>query len=81
YKVIMDSMTKKEKDEPSLIKGKRIERIAFGAGVSPQEVRGLLKQYNQSKKMIGSMSKDRKVRKQMMKQMGKMDLDGLQDLQ
>ena len=81
YKVIMDSMTAEEKDEPNVIKGKRIDRIARGAGVSTHDVRGLLKQYNQSKKMIGSMSKNRKVRKQMMKQFGNMDMDSLQDLQ
>jgi len=81
YKVIMDSMTKEEKDEPNLIKGKRIERIASGAGVYPHDVRGLLKQYNQSKKMIGTMGKDRKMRKQLMKQMGGMDLDSLEDMQ
>ncbi|MDR1954815.1 MAG: signal recognition particle protein Srp54 [Candidatus Methanoplasma sp.] len=81
YRVIMDSMTKEEKDEPNIIKGKRIERIAMGAGTSPQEVRGLLKQYNQSKKMMGSFGKDRKMRKQLMKQMGNIDMDGLQDLQ
>lgn len=74
YKTIMDSMTKMEKDEPNIIKGKRIERIAEGAGVSPHDVRNLLKQYNQSKKMMGSMGKDRKMRKQLMKQMGNMDL-------
>ncbi|MDR0509256.1 MAG: signal recognition particle protein Srp54 [Candidatus Methanoplasma sp.] len=81
YKVIMDSMTKEEKDEPNLIKGKRIERVAIGAGVSTHEVRGLLKQYNQSKKMMSSIGKDRKMRKQLMKQMGNMDLDSLQDSQ
>jgi len=81
FKVIMDSMTTEEKDEPNLIKGKRIERIAMGAGVSPHDVRGLLKQYNQSKKMMGSMGKDRKMRKQLMKQMGNMDMDSLQDPQ
>ena len=81
YKVIMDSMTREEKDEPNLIKGKRIERIAIGAGVPASEVKVLLKQYNQSKKMMGSIGKDRKMRKQLMKQMGNMDLDGLQDLQ
>jgi len=79
FRVIMDSMTKKEKDEPNLIKGRRIERIAKGAGVSTQEVRALLKQYNQSKKMMSSMGKDRKMRKQLMKQMGNMDLSGMQD--
>jgi signal recognition particle subunit SRP54 len=81
YKVIMDSMTIEEKDEPNLVKGKRIDRIAMGAGVSPNEVRLLLKQYYQSKKTIGAMSKDRKMRKQLMKQMGNMDMDSLQDMQ
>lgn len=79
YKVIMDSMTKQEKDEPNIIKGKRIERIAVGSGVSGHDVRELLKQYNQSKKMMGSFGKDRKMRKKMMKQFGGMDLDGIQD--
>ncbi|UAL07064.1 MAG: signal recognition particle protein Srp54 [Candidatus Methanogranum gryphiswaldense] len=79
YKVIMDSMTKQEKDEPNLIKGKRIDRIAVGSGVSGHDVRELLKQYNQSKKMMGSFGKDRKMRKKMMKQFGGMDLDELQD--
>jgi len=81
YRVIMDSMTKEEKDDPNLIKGKRIERIAKGSGVTTQEVRGLLKQYHQSKKMLGSMSKDRKMRKQLMKQFGNIDMDSLQDMQ
>ncbi|MCQ2070441.1 MAG: signal recognition particle protein Srp54 [archaeon] len=80
YKVIMDSMTKKEKDEPNLIKGKRIERIAYGAGVDPHEVRELLKQYNNSKKMMGSVSKDRKMRKKMQKQFGSMDPEMLKSL-
>ena len=74
FKVIMDSMTKQEKDEPSLIKGKRIERIARGAGVSAGDVRELLKQYNNSKKMMGSVGKDRKMRKRMQKQMGGIEL-------
>ncbi|MCK9322584.1 MAG: signal recognition particle protein Srp54 [Candidatus Methanomethylophilaceae archaeon] len=81
YRVIMDSMTQYEKDEPNSIKGKRIDRIAQGSGVAGHDVRELLKQYNQSKKMMGSIGKDRKMRKQMMKQFGGMDMEGLQDLQ
>ncbi|MCL2317821.1 MAG: signal recognition particle protein Srp54 [Methanomassiliicoccaceae archaeon] len=81
FKVIMDSMTHEEKDDPNKIKGKRIDRIAKGAGVTTADVRGLLKQYHQSKKTLSAMSKDRKVRKQMMKQLGGMDMEGLQDLQ
>ncbi len=74
FKVIMDSMTEQEKNEPYLIKGKRIERIAHGAGVSTSAVRDLLKQYQNSKKMLGSMTKDRKMRKRMQKQFGNIEL-------
>ena len=81
FRTIMDSMTAQEKDEPALIKAKRIDRIAAGAGVTPHDVRELLKQYNQSKKMMSSIGKDRKMRKQFMKQMGGVDLDSLKDLQ
>ncbi len=81
FKVIMDSMTNEEKEDPSIIKAKRIERIAAGAGVTPHDVRELLKQYNQSKKMMSSFGKDRKVRKQMMKQLGGVNLDSLKELQ
>jgi signal recognition particle subunit SRP54 len=75
FRVIMDSMTLEEKENPSIIKGSRIERTAAGAGVEPKDVRLLLKQYNQSKKMMGTFSKDRKMRKQLMKQLGGMDID------
>ena len=78
FKVIMDSMTEYEKDEPNCIKGKRIDRIAAGAGVTPHDVRTLLKQYNHSKKVVGSFGKDRKMRKQMQKQMSGMNMDDLQ---
>jgi signal recognition particle subunit SRP54 len=80
YKVIMDSMTEKEKDEPALIKGSRIDRIAAGAGVEPSEVRELLKQYANSKKMMGSVVKDRKMRRQMAKQMGAMSPESIDEL-
>jgi len=79
YKVIMDSMTTAEKNEPAVIKSSRIERIAAGAGVAPKEVRDLLKQYNQSRKMMGSVAKDRKMRKKMMKQFGNMNPDDFKD--
>jgi signal recognition particle subunit SRP54 len=75
FKVIMDSMTLEEKENPNIIKGKRVDRIAAGAGVEPKDVRLLMKQYNQSKKMMGSFSKNRKMRKQLMKQLGDMDSD------
>ena len=70
YRVIMDSMTEEEMEDPRVIKGSRINRIAYGAGVDPHDVRELIKQYAQSKKALKGMMGNRKMRKQMMKQMG-----------
>ena len=52
WKYILASMTKKELNNPEIIDVSRIERIAKGAGVNPSEVRDLLKQYKQSKKVM-----------------------------
>lgn len=52
WKHMMDSMTKKELEEPESITVDRIERIAKGSGTQTSEVRELLKQYQKSKKMI-----------------------------
>jgi len=55
WRFILDSLTKKELEDPDSIDSSRIERIAKGAGVPTSEVRDLLKQYKQSKKMIKMM--------------------------
>lgn len=55
WRYVMDSMTKEELEEPDIVTSKRIERIAKGAGTTTQEVRGLLKQYRQSKKVVKMM--------------------------
>ncbi|MBO4797406.1 MAG: signal recognition particle protein [Candidatus Methanomethylophilaceae archaeon] len=81
FKVVMDSMTNEEREDPSLLKSKRIERIADGAGVSTHDVRELLKQYNQTKKTMTAVGKNRKMRKQLMKQLGGMDLEALKGMQ
>ncbi len=52
WKFIMQSMNKKELEDPETITSKRVDRIAKGAGVKPEDVRALLKQYRQSKKMV-----------------------------
>ena len=54
---ILDSMTKKEREFPQLIDGKRKKRIAKGSGTSVQEINRLMKQYLQMKKMMKSFSK------------------------
>lgn len=74
FRTIMDSMTDEEMEDPKIIKASRVQRIASGAGVSTHDVRELLKQYNQSKKTIKGVMGNRKMRKQMMKQMGGSEL-------
>jgi signal recognition particle subunit SRP54 len=51
YKVIIQSMTKDEREKPEIINQSRIARISRGAGVEQAEVRELLAQYNQLKKV------------------------------
>ena len=46
YRVIMDSMTQQEKDEPHLLKSSRIKRIARGSGVDEKSVKDLLGHWN-----------------------------------
>ena len=65
FRVIMDSMTQKEKDEPLLLKSQRIRRIARGSGTNEKDVKELLNQWNRSKKMMRGMKGDRKMRRQM----------------
>jgi len=52
---IINSMTKKERAEPSLIKASRKIRISKGSGTRVQDVNKLLKQFLQSQKMMKRM--------------------------
>jgi signal recognition particle subunit SRP54 len=52
YKYIIDSMTKKEKNNPDIINSSRVKRIAAGSGTSQKDVKDLLKQYDQTKKLM-----------------------------
>lgn len=51
-KAIILSMTKKEREEPSIINSSRRKRIAAGSGTSVQEVNQLLKQFEQTKQLM-----------------------------
>jgi len=77
FRIIMDSMTEEEMENPKMIKSSRVQRIAKGAGVEPRAVRELLKQYNMSKKAVKGMVGNRKIRRQLMKQMKAGNLPGL----
>ena len=55
-KAIIYSMTPQERSNPDIITPSRKKRIANGAGVDISEVNKLLKQFEQSKKMMKQMS-------------------------
>ena len=55
-KAIILSMTPQERSNPDIINPSRKKRIADGAGVPISEVNKLLKQFEQSKKMMKQMS-------------------------
>ena len=69
WRVIMDSMTEHELENPKEIKSSRVVRIARGSGTSQRDVRELLKQYSMSRKAIKGFMGNRKMRRQLMKQM------------
>ncbi len=54
---IINSMTPLERSKPELLKASRKRRIATGAGVQVQEVNRLLKQFEQTQKMMKQFSK------------------------
>ena len=54
---IIHSMTPAERRKPEIIKASRKRRIAVGAGVSVQEVNQLLKQFEQTQKMMKMVAK------------------------
>ena len=62
YKAIICSMTKRERDNPDIIKSSRRKRIASGSGTTIQQVNQLLKQYDQAKAMMKSMRNNKKFR-------------------
>jgi len=62
FKVIMQSMTKEELENPKLLNSSRIRRIARGSGTTEAEVKELLKQYEFMKRFIKTFAKGRTPR-------------------
>ena len=54
---IINSMTLKERRNPEILNGSRRARIARGAGMQPQDVNRLMKQYQQMEKMMGKFGR------------------------
>lgn len=57
YKVIMNSMTNYEMENPDKIKQSRIQRISMGSGTSPEDVKDLLKYHKTTKKAMKGLGK------------------------
>lgn len=54
---IIRSMTPVERKDPSLLNGSRRKRIAMGSGTTVQEVNKLLKQFDETRRMMKMMTK------------------------
>ncbi len=72
YEFIIDSMTDEEVNDPSVINRSRRERIANGSGQSTDEVRELIKHFQQTKNMMDKMDKGAMKRGNMQDMMQKM---------
>ena len=53
---IIQSMTKEERANPAIINASRRQRIARGSGSSIQDVNRLLKQFEETRKMMKTVS-------------------------
>jgi len=56
---IIQSMTPKERSSPEILNGSRRERVAKGSGTSIQEVNKLIKQFDQTRKMMKMMTQNK----------------------
>jgi len=78
WRVIIQSMTPNERDDPKTFNSSRIKRVARGSGTSEKEVKELLNQYGMMKKMMKTMRRKRALpflggKKISMDQLGKLE--------
>ncbi|MCW3982205.1 MAG: signal recognition particle protein Srp54 [Candidatus Bathyarchaeota archaeon] len=55
WRIIMQSMSSKERENPKILSSSRIRRVARGSGTSEKEVKDLLQQYNMMRRMMKQM--------------------------
>ncbi|MCJ7768243.1 signal recognition particle protein Srp54 [Candidatus Bathyarchaeota archaeon] len=55
WRVMIQSMTPEEKENPKIFNASRMKRVARGSGTNEKEVKELLKQYVMMRKMLKSM--------------------------
>ena len=59
FKAIINSMTKKEREHPEIIKSSRRRRISAGSGTTIQDVNQLLKQFEQTRELMRKMKNNK----------------------
>lgn len=59
WRVIIQSMTPNEREKPKILSSSRIRRVARGSGTTEKEVKELLSQYNNMKKMMKTFRRKR----------------------
>ncbi|MBQ6621455.1 MAG: signal recognition particle protein [Mogibacterium sp.] len=62
-KAIIQSMTKAERKDPSILNAKRRKRIAAGSGTSVQQVNQLIKQFDAMKKQMKMLNNPKALKK------------------
>jgi signal recognition particle subunit SRP54 len=61
WRVMIQSMTLAEKDNPKIFNASRMKRVARGSGTSEKEVKELLKQYVMMRRMLKTMRRQKKL--------------------
>ena len=61
WRVMIQSMTPEEKDNPKIFNASRIKRVARGSGTNEKEVKELLKQYSMMRRMLKMLRRKRKL--------------------
>jgi signal recognition particle subunit SRP54 len=69
---IIYSMTPEEREDPALLNGTRRKRISQGSGTSIQEINQLIKQFDETRKMMKLMTGDKKNIRKVMQSMQNM---------
>jgi len=78
WRVIIQSMTPSERDDPKTFNASRIRRVARGSGTSEKDVKELLNQYGMMKRMMKTLRRKRALpflggKKISMDQLGKLE--------
>ena len=61
WRVVIQSMTPEEKNDPKIFNSSRVRRVAKGSGTSEKEVKELLKQYSMMRRMLKTMRRKKKL--------------------